>query len=172
MGKTSLRALLYFWKMSFYNKKISAKNYSKMIFFQQANLSVFSPTDHLETCLSTVLILLKSCLVCVPNCCLFLLLVQKSPLLSCSHSPNLLMKEMIFSSFSSFNITPSDFWVIQSDFWVISKSNGWNRFRSMAEIKCTFKSHFLFFNSPTLIKTHLVIYFQSHFFLSNFSLTL
>lgn len=76
------------------NVFLQQENFSKIIFFfQQANLSVFSPTDHLETCLSAVLILLKSCLVCVPNCCLFLLLVQKSPLLSCSPSPNLLMKE-------------------------------------------------------------------------------
>ena len=112
LGENQFESSSLFLKNVFLQQENFSKNYSKIIFFQQANLSVFSPTDHLETsqfsakrsafsacscCCSAylyaVLILLKSCLVCVPNCCLFLLLVQKSPFLSCSPSPNLLMKE-------------------------------------------------------------------------------
>jgi len=94
LGENQFESSSLFLKKSFLQQEnIQQKLKQNNFFFQQANLSVFSPTDHLETCLSAVLILLKSCLVCVPNCCLFLLLVQKSPLLSCSPSPNLLMKE-------------------------------------------------------------------------------
>ena len=112
---------------------------------------------------SAVQICSTAALECVPSCCLLLLPAQKSLLLSCSPSPNLLMKEWM--TFSSFNITPSDFWVIY-------KSNGWNRFRSMVEIKCSFKSHFLFFNSPHFNKDPLSHLFPKSLFLSNFSLTL
>ena len=93
LGENQFESSSLFMKNVFLQQENFSKKLQQNDFFQQANLSVFSPTDHLETCLSAVLILLKSCLVCVPNCCLFLLLVQKSPLLSCSPSPNLLMKE-------------------------------------------------------------------------------
>ena len=105
-------------------------------------------------------------LECVPSCCLLLLTAQKSPLLSFSPSPNLLMKEwMTFSSFSSFNLT-------LIDFWGIPKSNGWNILRSRVEIKCSFKSHFLFFNSPHFNKDPLSHLFPKSLFLSNFTLNL
>ena len=93
LGENQFESSSLFMKNVFLQQENFSKKLQRNDFFQQANLSVFSPTDHLETCLSVVLILLKSCLVCVPNCCFFLLLVQKSPLLSCSPSPNLLMKE-------------------------------------------------------------------------------
>ena len=73
--------------------------------------------------------------------------------------------EWTFPSFSSFNLT-------LSDFWGIPKSNGWNRLRSRAEIKCSFKSHFLFFNSPHFNKNPLSHLFRKSLFLSNFTLTL
>ena len=113
---------------------------------------------------SAVQICSTAALECVPSCCLLLLPAQKSLLLSCSPSPNLLMKEwMTFSSFSSFNITPSDFWVIQVTFgWSLNPMaeidlDQWLRLN--AHLNLTF---YLFIHS-TLIKTHLVIYFQSHF---------
>ena len=93
LGENQFESSSLFLKNVFLQQENFSEKLQQNDFFQQANLSVFSPMDHLETCLSVVLILLKSCLVCVPNCCLFLLLVQKSPLLSCSPSPNLLMKE-------------------------------------------------------------------------------
>ena len=74
-------------------------------------------------------------------------------------------KKMMFSSFSSFNLT-------LSDFWRIPKSNGWDRLRSRAEIKCSFKSHFLFFNSPHFNKDPLSHLFPKSLCLSNFTLTL
>ena len=80
-----------------------------------------------------------------------------------SLSFNLLMKEWM--TFSSLNLT-------LSDFWVIPKSNRWNRLRSRAEIKCSFKSHFLFFNSPHFNKDPLSHLFPKSLFLSNFTLTL
>lgn len=101
------------------------------------------------------------------NCCLGMCAKLLSPSLSCleislafllsfsQSAHERIESNVIFSSFSSLNITPSDF-------WVIPKSNGWNRFRSMAEIECSFKSPFYFLIHPTL-KTHLAIYFQSHF---------
>ena len=71
-------------------------------------------------------------LVLLPS---FFSLLRKFFSPSPSPSLNLLMKELInewpFLSFSSFNRT-------LSDFWVIPKSNGWNSFRSRAEIKCSF----------------------------------
>ena len=79
------------------NVFLQQENFSKKLqqnnFFSASKLIRFQPNGPPGNCLSALLILLKSCLVCVPNCCLFLLLVQKSPLLSCSPSPNLLMKE-------------------------------------------------------------------------------
>ena len=73
--------------------------------------------------------------------------------------------EWPFPLFSSFNLT-------LSDFWEIPKSNGWDSFRSRAEIKCSFKSHFLFFNSPHFNKDPLDHLFPKSLFLSNFTLTL
>ena len=73
--------------------------------------------------------------------------------------------EWPFASFSFFNL-------ILSDFWVTSKSNGWNRLRSRSEIKCWFKSHFLFFNSRHFNKDPLSHLFPKSLFLSNFTLTL
>ena len=88
-------------------------------------------------------------------------LFRKSLQLSFSSSLNLLMKEwMTFSSFSSF----SSFNLTLSDFWGIPKSNGWNRLRSRAEIKCSFKSHFLFFNSPHFNKDPLSLLFPKLLF--------
>ncbi len=156
LGKTSLRALLYFWKMPFYSKRnIQQKSASKLLQLISALL---------KNCPAETSLLLFRCWNSAADTSQ--LTVQKSPLLSCSPSLNLLMKEwIIFSSFSSFNITPSDF-------WVISKSNGWNRLRSRTEIKCSFKSHFLFFNSPHFNKDPLSHLFPKSLFLSNFSLTL
>ena len=122
---------------------------------------------------SAVQICSTAALECVPSCCLLLLPAQKSLLLSCSPSPNLLMKEsMTFSSFSSFNITPSDFWVIQVTF-------GWS-LNPMAEIDLDqwlrLNAHlnltFYFFNSPHFNKDPLSHLFPKSLFLSNFSLTL
>ena len=70
-----------------------------------------------------------------------------------------------FPSFSSFNLT-------LCDFWGISKSNGWDSFRSRVEIKCSFKSHFLCFNSPHFNKDPPSHLFPKSLFLSNFTLTL
>ena len=97
----------------------------------------------------------KDASVCVPKCYFFLLTAQKSPLLSFSLSPNLLMKEWM--TFSSFNLT-------LSHFSGIPKSNRWNRLRSRAEIKCSFKSHFLFFNSPHFNKDPLSLLFPKSLF--------
>jgi hypothetical protein len=113
LGENQFESSSLFLKNVFLQQENFSKNYSKIYYFFSAsklirfqpnrppgNFSVFSKKSAFSACscccsacLSAVLILLKSCLVCVPNCCLFLLLVQKSPLLSCSPSPNLLMKE-------------------------------------------------------------------------------
>ena len=150
-----------------YNLHFVCKKISKLLLDFCANHSLKIVPKFVFHCAeSAVQICSTAALECVPSCCLLLLPAQKSLLFSYSPSPNLLMKEwMTFSSFSSFNITPSDF-------WVISKSKGWNRFRSMAEIKCSFKSHFLFFNSPHFNKDPLSHLFPKSLFLSNFSLTL
>ena len=64
------------------------------IFVLKINFSTVLLTKTAFFCLFFMLFRFAEVLpVCVPNCCLFLLLVQKSPLLSCSPSPNLLMKE-------------------------------------------------------------------------------
>jgi len=56
-------------------------------------------------------------LECVPSCCLLLLSAQKSLLLSFSqYAHERIESNVIFSSFSSLNITPSDSWVIQVTF--------------------------------------------------------
>ena len=140
LGKTSVRILLYFWKMPFYSKRnIQQKLASKLLQLISAllrlRLAETPPccNSTVQTCWNSALLKLRcwNSAVETPQ-----LTVQKSPLLSCSPSLNMLMKELM--TFSSFNLTPSDF-------WVIPKSNGWNRLRSKAEIKCSFQSHFLFF---------------------------
>ena len=113
LGENQFESSSLFLKNVFLQQENFSKNYSKIIFFfskqtypfsaqqttwkllsfQQKNQLFSACSCCCSVCLSAVLILLKSCLVCVPNCCLFLLLVQKSPLLSCSPSPNMLMKE-------------------------------------------------------------------------------
>jgi len=66
---------------------------------------------------SAVQICSTAALECVPSCCLLLLLAQKSLLLSFFQSAHeRIESNVIFSSFSSLNITSSDFWVIQVTF--------------------------------------------------------
>ena len=104
------------------------------------------------------------------------LTVQKSPLLPCSHALLLSIYSwknwMIFSSFSSLNLTPSDFWVIQVTFgWFLNPmvEIDWDlRLRLNAHVNLTF----YFFNSPHFNKDPLSHLFLKSFFLSNFSLTL
>ena len=89
LGKTSLRALLYFWKKPFYSKKIFSKN-------QQANFYNLSQpcwnSALLKNCPAETSLLLLRCwnsAAHTPQ-----LTIQKSPLLSYSPSLNLLMKEL------------------------------------------------------------------------------
>jgi hypothetical protein len=49
LGENQFESSSLFLKNVFLQQENFSKNYSKIIFFQQANLSVFSPTDHLET---------------------------------------------------------------------------------------------------------------------------
>jgi len=78
--------------------------------------------NHAKICLSlcvesAVQICSTAALECVPSCCLLLLPAKKSLLLSFSQSAHeRIESNVIFSSFSSLNITPSDFWVIQVTF--------------------------------------------------------
>ena len=93
LGENQFESSSLFLKNVFLQQENFSKKLQQNNFFSASKLIRFQPNGPPGNCLSAVLILLKSCLVCVPNCCLFLLLVQKSPLLSCSPSPNLLMKE-------------------------------------------------------------------------------
>ena len=161
LGKTSLRALLYFWKIPFYSKRnIQQKSARKLLQLISALLKN-CPAETLLYRLAETLQLKLRCWYTVAETPLLQLscwyTATETPLLlhccwySAAHCPEISLALllsfsqsaheriwMIFSSFSSLNLTPSDFWVIPKD-------------------------TFYFLIHPTLIKTHFVIYFQSHF---------